>query len=893
MKNNIHLFSRTEHKIKPEVLQKVGLRGQEYIEFADLDLPIMPGFIIDSDVAAYLEDKEIRPFLENNLKKIADETGKSFGDTENPMLLKIVVSPSLAIVHYPFLHNYGLTQETIPGFIKFVGEEFGYHEILFLIHGNLEIEAKLAELEGRAKDLIQLNDLIETITKELDKDLSAKEYARAIEKYKPFLHPDFFKDSYSQLEIALKQISKMLHLDEMNENDAALIIQPMVYGNYGKDSGFGGFYTRNIVTGENKLDGFFYQNAFNEIGGTGKDINSLEAKYLKELKKTARIVEDHFREIRSIRFSIEKKKVWLIDQRPVMGKSTQSDIKTLLDLNKREVVDEEYLIKAIKPGQLNEILHPVIDLNSVKTLKKIEGGISGAPGAAIGRIFFTTDGLLEAYKNAQQKGQDTRCILCMPATYADDVKAIEVSTGVLSSEGGYSAHASVVARQYGKVSLVKTDLKIRGKKATMGGVTLSEGDFISMSVPQYGDATIYLGVAGLIEPDPKESGLLDYIDIVKKHVKDFHVRANADKPRDASLALKFGAAGIGLCRTEHMFFDDKRINVFREMIVAENRDKRSASLKKLKAMQKKDFYQIFKVMDGRPVTIRLLDAPLHEFLPHNSEELQAFVAFVNKGKRSGKVTANEMQAICDSLKEFNPMLGHRGCRIAVSYPEIYEMQIQAIFEAAYELQGEGVETHPEIMIPLIMNADELKLIIHGKKIEGASYAGLMEIEQELRLKLAEAAKGAKKSTKSTKLSALPFNVGTMIELPTAALSAGEIARYAEFFSFGTNDLTQTTLGLSRDDYNSFMPDYTQFDIIAGNPFMDLNGSVQELIATAVRRGRMTRPELKTGLCGEHGAIPENIRFCMEVGLNYVSCSSYSVPIALLAVAQENLSVSEE
>ncbi len=893
MKNNIHLFSRTAQSIKPDVLEKVGLRGQEYNEFAGLDLPIMPGFIIDSEVAAYLDGKDLKPFLQANLEKVAEETGKSFGDPKNPMLLKIVVSPSLAIVHYPFLHNYGLTEETIPGFINFVGEEFGYHEILFLIKGNLEIEVKLAELEDRAKDVLQLSDLLGSISKEIDKDMSAKEYARAIEKYKPFLHSDFFSDSYSQLEIALKQISKMLKLDEMNEDDAALIIQPMVYGNYGKDSGFGGFYTRNIVTGENKLDGFYYQNAFNEIGGTGNDINNLEAKYLKELKKTARIVEDHFREIRSIRFSIEKKRVWLIDQRPVMGKSTQSDIQTLLDLNKRDVIDENYLIQAIKPGQLNEILHPVIDPTSVKGLKTLEGGISGAPGATIGRIYFTTDGLLDAFKNAQHHGQDTRCILCMPSTFAEDVKAIEVATGVLSAEGGYAAHASVVARQYGKVSLVKTELKIRGKKATMGSVALTEGDFISMSVPQYGDPIIYLGVAGLIEPDPKESWLLDYIDIVKKHVTDFHVRANADKPGDASLALKFGAGGIGLCRTEHMFFDDDRINVFRQMIVSETRENRAGTLKKLKAMQKKDFYQILKVMSGNPVTIRLLDAPLHEFLPHNAEELRTFVAFLNKGKKSGKVTTNDIQALCEGLEEFNPMLGHRGCRIAVSYPEIYEMQIQAIFEAAYQLQSEGIETHPEIMIPLIMNAEELKLIIHGKKIEGDNYVGLMDIEEKLRKELIEKQKSANKSTKSIKLSPIPYKVGTMIELPAAALGAGEIGRYAEFFSFGTNDLTQTTLGLSRDDYNSFMPDYTLFDIIAGNPFMNLNSSVMELIATAVRRGRMTRPEIKTGLCGEHGAIPENIKFCMEVGLNYVSCSSYSVPIALLAVAQINLNVSTE
>ncbi len=888
MKNNIHLFSKSVHATKAEVLDNIGIRGKEYMEFAALDLPILPGFIIDSQVAAYLEDVDLKPYLKDYLGKVEGETGKTFGGAENPMLLKIVVSPSLAIVHYPFLHNYGLTDETIPGFVQFVGEEFGYHEILFLIKGILEIETKLAELEGKAKEARQLQDVLDMVSEEIDKDMSAKEYALAVDKYKPYLSPDFFKDSYSQLEIGLKQISKMLKLDEMNEDDAALIIQPMVYGNYGKDSGFGGFYTRNIVSGENKLDGFFYQNAFNEIGGTGNDINKLDAKYLAELQRTARTVEDHFREIRSIRFSIENKRVWLIDQRPVMSKSTQSDIKTLLDLKQRKIISEQYMINAIKPGQLNEILHPVIDPNSVKGLEKVEGGISGAPGAAIGRVYFTTDGLLEAYKNLLQQGQDTRCILCMPSTFAEDVKAIEVASGVLSAEGGYAAHASVVARQYGKVSLVKQELKITGNKAVMGGVSLKEGDLISMSVPQYGDPAIYLGVAGLIEPDPKESGLLDFIDIIKKYVPDFHVRANADKPKDAALALKFGASGIGLCRTEHMFFDEDRINVFRQMIVSETREKRAGALKKLKAMQKRDFRSIFKAMSGKPVTIRLLDAPLHEFLPHNGEELKGFVDFLNKGKKANKITPKEIQALCDGLREFNPMLGHRGCRIAVSYPEIYEMQIEAIFEAAYQLQAEGIDTHPEIMIPLVMNEDELKLIVYGKKIEGDNYIGLTEIEQNLRKRLIAAGSGAKKGSSSSTLKAIPYNVGTMIELPTAALSAGEIARYAEFFSFGTNDLTQTTLGLSRDDYTSFMPDYTLFDIIAGNPFMKLDKSVMELIAIAVRRGRMTRPELQTGLCGEHGAIPENIRFCMDVGLDYVSCSSYSVPIALLAVAQINL-----
>jgi len=685
---------------------------------------------------------------------------------------------------------------------------------------------------------------------------------------------DFYSDVYKQLEIVLSRISLMLSLDELDDDDAALIIQPMVYGNYGKDSASGQFFTRNIVTGENKLTGWFEQNKFNSIETKGKDIQKIESSFLKDLIRIARAVEDHFKEIRSIRFTIENSRVWLIDQRPLMSKSTQSDIKTLIDLYNRKVINKDYLINAIKPDQLNEILHPIINPGSVKSLKSIKGGVAGAPGAAIGRVFFTTNGLIDEYKIAHQKGLDTRLILCMTSTFAEDVKAIEVATGVLSAEGGYAAHASVVARQYGKISLVADDIKVMGNKAVIAGKTIKEGDVITLNVPHYGEPSIYLGEAELIEPDPEKSGLLEFVNIIKSGIKDFHVRVNADKPRDARLAVKFGAEGIGLCRTEHMFFDSKRINVFRRMIMSETHSERLKALQKLKTMQKDDFYSLFKIMDGREVTIRLLDAPLHEFLPHNKDEMQSFIDFMKNEKDAKNITAKDITLSMENLREFNPMLGHRGCRVAVSYPEIYEMQMEAIFEALYKLKSEKIKVNPEIMIPLIMNEDELKLIICGKKIEGQSYKGLKQVELDLRKKL----KGP----------AIPYRFGTMIELPVAALAAGEIARYAEFFSFGTNDLTQTTIGLSRDDYTSFMPDYTLFDIIDGNPFIKLNKHVKELVEFAVRRGSLTRPGLSKGLCGEHGAVPENIKFCMNAGLDYVSCSVYSVPIALLAVAQETI-----
>ncbi len=874
MKKHVHFFSNEKFDKNRKKWAVLGIRGKEAMEFAAMSLPILPGFIIDAEISAYLEKEDIGKNIKGFIKKCEEQTGKTYNDEKNPLLLKIVISPNLAIVNYPALHNFGLTDKTLPGFNKYVGEEFGYHEILFQIKGVLQVEKRIAELEKRSKEVAIFEKKINDLEKELDKEPRLAALQSLYERYKKLLPDNFFDDGYVQLEIFLKKVSRMLQLDDMDDDDAAILIQPMVYGNYGKESGAGYFFTRDIVTGENKLSGFFAQNKFNETATTAMDILKIKPKFLKELEKIARTVEDHFKEIRSIRYTIENGKVWLIDQRSVMSKSTQADVKTLLDLYRRKIIDKKYLINAIKPEQLNEILHPVIDPSSVKKFDKVSGGIAGAPGAAIGHLYFSTEALLDAYKIAQQKGLDTRLILCMPSTFAEDVKAIEVSTGVLSAEGGYSAHASVVARQYGKVSLVQKGLKFRGNKVTLDGKILKEGETVTLNVPHFGKPEIYFGEADLIEPDPEESGLLEFVGIVKSCIKDFTVRVNADKPRDAELAVKFGAEGIGLCRTEHMFFDEKRINVFRQMIISDDPGDRKKVLRKLKAMQKSDFYKLFKIMKGKDVTIRLLDAPLHEFLPHNNDELKNFLAFMKNDKNGKNITAAKVNELMDNLKEFNPMLGHRGCRIAVSYPEIYEMQMEAIFEAVYQLDKEKIDVHPEIMIPLIMNDAELKLIIFGKKIEGSTYKGLLQVEEELRKKL--------------KAKKVPFKFGTMIELPVAALGAGEIAKYAQFFSFGTNDLTQTTIGLSRDDYTSFMPDYTLYDIIDGNPFIKLNTYVKELIDTAVRRGLMTRPGLKKGLCGEHGAVPENIKFCMEAGLDYVSCSVYSVPIALLSVAQQTI-----
>ncbi|MDR1948486.1 MAG: pyruvate, phosphate dikinase [Spirochaetaceae bacterium] len=888
MDNRIHFFSHKDvvpKNIAPELL---GIRGRQANEFAELGFPILPGFILDTTIASDLQSVDIKKDLNTLLNKCAAIVGKTYGDPENPLLLKIVVSSNLAVSNYPALHNYGLVKPTIEGFAKWVGEDFATHEVLFLVRGMLRIEERIKELEAKPREQEEIDSCLKNLSRmlgiagpsnELGKktdagpakiDKTALEY---MDEYAKFFPEGFFDTAEEQLNITLNEISRMLRMDDQNDRDTALLIQPMVYGNYGEDSCSGDFFSRNVVTGEKKLQGQFFRGKFNEIGATGQDIDKIVPTHLKALQKIAWTLEDRFKEIRRIRFTVENGTLWLIEQRLVEQKSTQADIKLLLDLARRKVVDNAYVIKAIDPMRLNEILHPIINTASAKDLKKWSGGIAGAPGAAIGRAYFSTEALLDAHKIALQKGEDARFILVLVSSFAEDVKAIEVSTGVLTAEGGYSAHASVVARQYGKVSLVAPSMKIKGKKATMGDISFSEGDYITVNVPYYGESSVYLGTAKLIEPNPSESGLLDFITMSKGFIKQFHVRANAETPRDAALALSFGADGIGLCRTEHMFFGADRINVFREMILSDSREAREKSLNKLRIMQQSDFYGILKAMAGKEVTIRLLDAPLHEFLPHNANELEDFLKHMEKVKKQ-KVSKADIVARFEAMEEFNPMLGHRGCRIAVSYPEIYAMQVQAIFEAAYKLRDEKVDVRPEIMVPIVMNASELKLIAYGKKIEGSSYTGIVDVEENLRNKL--------------KAKPIPYYIGTMIELPAAALGAGDIAKYGRFFSFGTNDLTQTTLGISRDDFTAFMPDYTLFDLIIGNPFSTLDPRVKELIALAVERGRLTRPDLICGLCGEHGANPANVRFCMDAGLNYVSCSSYSVPIALLAVAQAEL-----
>jgi pyruvate, orthophosphate dikinase len=864
--DNIINFNKDLKSYDDKFFTKAGIRGRRALELAKIGLPIAPGFIIDSDLTKKLPKLNIKQLIKTAITQLEKDIDKGFGNPKKPLLLKVVLSSDLNVPFFPSIHHVGLNEKTIEGFAASTGLDFAYGEQIYLLHS---VASKIYKLEEA--DLKKLE--VKT-----SKQQNTENARKTIENYKKYLGDKYSEDVYDQLGLILKGAADIYCDSELDvDNSLSIMVQAMVYGNFGQSSYSGNYYTRDIVTGEPKIKGQYLQNAFDIDKVKPKDISAIDKKHFTNFTEIAKKIEDNFKEIREIKFTIEEGKFWIVEQFEVDEKSTQSHIKTLLELSKRKKITEEYLIDHIQPNQLNELLHPVIDPRTTKGVKTIQGGISGSTGAAIGRVFFSTPKLLEAHKKAIMRGDDTNLILVMSATFAEDVKAIEVAKGVISTEGGFSSHAPVVARSLGKVAMVQPEMKIRGDGFTLGGKTVKEGDYISINVPYYEAPTIYLDKVGLIEPNFKENGLLDFLAIVNKFIKDFDVRANGDQPKDAVVAKEFHARGIGLCRTEHMFFNEKRIMTFRQMILAEDEVERRKALNALKPMQRADFYELFKIMQGLPVTIRLLDAPLHEFLPRTQTSMDELVAFLKTKK--DRVSPAEVKARCDELAEMNPMLGHRGCRVAVTNPEIYEMQCRAIFEAACMLKKEGINVKPEIMIPIVMSEQELKFIKTGKKIEGKTVKGIRDIKDEV--------------IKEYGIENLDYSIGSMIELPAAALRAGLIAQYAEFFSFGTNDLTQTSYGLSRDDSNSFFPSYSLYDLMKDNPFKVLGEEVKELIEIAQLRGKLTRPNIKMGLCGEHGADPDNIAFCINVGLNYVSCSPYSIPLAKLAIAKYNLAKDEK
>ena len=862
----VHEFSQEGCTQDKDIWRRCGSRGRSVFELASSKLPIVPGFIIDARTCAKLSEYDDLDFIWANVDRIGKRLGRRFGDVSNPLLLKLVCSSNLLMSAHPSVFNVGLSPTTLPGLTKLMDadEDKSWFEYCYLLQTSGE---KVYNIDPQEFEQIsnQYTGVLESrmeIVAKMRKLVDEEKLA---------------DDPYKQLETLIKNLAKNYYDPDLDMDDnVAILVQGMVFANMDSQSIVGHYCNRDIVTGKKKPSGEFARNQYTLFKGTGENIENLEVKYLDTLQKIGDLVERKFKDIYEIKFIVESGILWLLSQTRQEKKSTQAHLRILLDLYRDGAITDKWLIQEVNPSYLASLLYPIIDPLTLGNLAKTEGGLSGSPGAAVGRVFFDAERLMDVYRESIQKGEDTRLILCVKSSFAEDVKAIEIGQGVIAVEGGYSSHAPVVARSMGKVAMVNPEIKIDGKSFELNGQIVKEGDYITLDVPIYKKPTIYFGEAGLISPDIEKNGLLELTEISKKFIKDdFVVRANADLPRDAKLSKKMGAFGIGLCRTEHMFFSEDRIQFFRQMILSENTEQRIDFLKKLEAIQIQDFYELFKISHPDRVTIRLLDAPLHEFLPRNDQVLKEYLDHLKK--QDLEVDSEQIKQRIEHLSEFNPMLGHRGCRVGVTYPEIYEMQVRAIFIAACRLKAEKINVVPEILVPIIMNSHEMRMIRNGKKITGKVVKGITQISEEI----------FEKENQSVE-----YLVGSMVELPAAALASDEIAKYADFISYGTNDLTQTTFGLSRDDANSFFPDYTEYDLLSDNPFRVLGSQVKELIDISVMRARLTRPDIKIGLCGEHGADPENILFCYNIGLNYVSCSAYSVPIALLTISQLNIKLEE-
>ncbi|OYT62915.1 pyruvate, phosphate dikinase [Methanosarcinales archaeon ex4484_138] len=645
----------------------------------------------------------------------------------------------------------------------------------------------------------------------------------------------------------------------------AVNVQSMVFGNTGENSGTGVAFTRDPATGEKRFFGEYLVNAQGEDVVAGirtpqpiEDLKNAMPDVYNELESIYKRIETHFRDMQDIEFTIEDGTLYMLQTRT--GKRTATAaIKIAVDMVKEGLIDEKDAVQRIKPEQLDQILHPIIDPDA--TVDVIAKGLPASPGAAVGKIVFTPDRAEELAANGE------KVLLVRTETSPDDIGGMNAAEGILTARGGMTSHAAVVARGMGKSCVAgcgEITIDEADKKMTVGDLVFKEGDYLTINGSE---GEVIKGAVELI--DARIGGEVGELLVWADDIRRLGVRTNADTPHDAGIARGFGAEGIGLCRTEHMFFAEERIPIVQEMILAESEEERRTPLAKLLEFQREDFKGIFKEMTGLPVTIRLLDPPLHEFLPKKEELIEKINVLRSKAKLSSNEGSElekleEMKTRVENLHEFNPMLGHRGCRLGITYPEIYNMQVQAIIEAAVELAKEGETITPEIMIPLVGELNELK-ITKKNTIETAE-----KVMQERGVKL-------------------NYQIGTMIELPRAAITADEIAEEAEFFSFGTNDLTQTTFGFSRDDAGKFLQEYIEQGILPHDPFVTLDQKgVGELMKIAIEKGRRTNPEIKLGICGEHGGDPESIRFADEIGLNYVSCSPYRVPIARIAAAHATL-----
>ncbi|MCZ6532497.1 MAG: PEP-utilizing enzyme [SAR324 cluster bacterium] len=850
-------FNENEFVEGGDLQERFGLRGRNMIELAQLKLPIAPGFLIaSSDVQKGLKEKLTLEALEGAVKKIEGITGKSFNSPERPMLFKVVVSPSIQIGTISSVHTVGINDETVEGFGSYCGTDFAYQEYRHFL------ERIGTQFLGKKPD--EFKDIAEA-----NPNASHKEICRI---FREKVVPDFPQNGYEQLRLVLGAFAEQYLSDPMNEGiEAGLLAQMMVYGNFGENSYAGSICSRDIVTGEPRLNGNFVHNEFDTDPGSGQDIHQIKAEHLEKLKSVAAQLEEKFLDIRDIKFVIEESRFWLVEQNSVDAKSTQAEIRTLLDLHGKELVSKEKLVTSVPPGQLQDLLHPIINHETTKDMPKIVGGLAGSPGAAVGRVAFSTKTLLEEYRKSTLMGVNSDLILVMPHTDAEDVEAIELGNACIAGVGGYASHAPVVSRSLRKPCLVNEKFEFHDGYITCDGQRINELDTISMEVPTYTDPTVWIGEADLVSPDTSQNGLEEFVNAIKDITGPLNIMGMADSLAEIGTALRLGAEGIGRFQCDALLKRPETLKHFQEALLVGNPEKRAAALQEVSLKLETDTLEIFKMLDGKKIILQLMESPLMDFLPHAPEEQEAVYSELNR--KYPEISAEDFKSRANQLRNINPMMGLRGSRVAISYPDLYYCQAAGILRAANSFHAQGGKTDFDLLVPAVMADAEMRFIRHGRNIESTTIPGIQSAESDI--------------LKANGADELPFSyrVGAVIELPAAALMAGHISKQSDFFSIDINMLTQTTTGMSADDINTFLPSYTQYDILKDNPFQILSLPVKELITATVHYGKLTRPDLEIGICGDHASDPANVGFAIGADLNFLTCSPFGVPIAKLAVAQ--------
>jgi len=899
MAKYVYTFGGGKAEGNAQMKNLLGGKGANLAEMSQLGIPVPAGFTITTEVCTYFDKEKSYPSslsgtVDQALAHMAQVMGTEFGNADNPLLVSVRSGARQSMPGMmETVLNVGLCSRTIPGMIrKTNNERFVYdaYRRLIMMYSDVVMEksAGIEPKEGQAIR-VQLEHLLEGVKRDKgyqsDTDLTAEELKQLCEQFRnrvaEVLGKPFPDDAHEQLwgaigavfqswngrrAIAYRRIESI-----PDEWGTAVNVQAMVFGNMGANSATGVAFTRNPATGENKFYGEWLINAQGEdvVAGirtpnplnedsktdTNRQFKSLQEanpSTYSDLLNIRETLENHYKDMQDIEFTIQDGRLWMLQTRN--GKRNgPAAVRMAVDMLNEGMIDEKTAVSRVKPTQLDELLHPMVDPAAEKSYTALAKGLPAGPGGATGKIVLTPD------RAEELGGKGEQVILVRAETSPEDVHGMHAAQAIVTAKGGMTSHAALVARGWGKTCVVGAgalDIDVAAGTVSVGGEVLREGDVVTVNGTR---GLLYKGELPLIVMDPEKNEVLSKFLEACDKVRTLGIRTNADSPKDAAQARRFGAEGIGLCRTEHMFFGEERIRAMREMILADTLSDREKAVNKLLPFQKEDFKGIFKAMEGLPVTVRLLDPPLHEFVPHEEEQIKALAQTMGKDVETVKSRVAQ-------LMELNPMLGHRGCRLGISYPEITRMQARAILEAAAELRKEGVDARPEIMVPLIGTAAELR------------------DQKQIILEVAEAVKA------ETGLTEFPFLIGTMIEVPRAALTAGEIAEEAQFFSFGTNDLTQMTCGFSRDDAGTFLPLYVEKGFYGKDPFQSIDQTgVGKLVAMATKDGRETKADLKVGVCGEHGGDPDSIMFFHKVGLNYVSCSPFRVPIARLAAAQAALS----